>query len=85
MYPKELLDRKPRYDTPEWHEWKEECRKVLEERTGGQVWDTDELTRDFNIEGFMAPLCFGKRRSDNVKVSLLFTVSPRFYYGVEEG
>jgi hypothetical protein len=46
----------------------------------GQVWDTDELCRDFQALGFMAPFVIVKRRSDGVKGSLLFQHDPRFYH-----
>ena len=46
----------------------------------GQIWDTDELCRDFQAIGFMAPFVVVKRRSDGVKGSLLFQNSPRYYH-----
>jgi hypothetical protein len=46
----------------------------------GQVWDTDELRKDFEVIGFMAPLVVVRRRSDGVKGSLEFQHSPRFYF-----
>jgi len=55
-------------------------REVLEEEHG-QVWDTDELTRDFTVDGFMAPFVVVIRKSDGVKGTLQFQHDPRFYYG----
>lgn len=46
----------------------------------GQVWDTSELTGDFDVTGFMAPLVVVRRKSDGVKGSLEFQHSPRFYF-----
>ena len=46
----------------------------------GQVWSTDELSKEFAVEGFMAPFVIVKRRLDGQKGSLLFQHSPRFYY-----
>jgi len=46
----------------------------------GQVWNTDELGRDFSVLGFMAPFVVVKRKSDGVKGSLMFQHSPRFYF-----
>jgi hypothetical protein len=46
----------------------------------GQVWTTEELTRDFEVTGFMAPLVVARRRADNVVGSLEFSHSPRFYF-----
>ena len=44
------------------------------------VWTSDQISQDFNIEGFMAPYVVGTRRVDNVRGSLTFTHSPRFYF-----
>jgi len=50
----------------------------------GQVWDTQELGRDFEVKGFMAPFVVVKRKADGVKGSLEFQHSPRFYYNFKE-
>ena len=47
----------------------------------GQVWDTDELKRDFEVKGFLAPLVIVRRRSDAVLGTLFFQHEPRFYFG----
>ncbi len=49
----------------------------------GQVWDTSELSRDFDVLGFMAPLIVVRRKSDGQKGSLTFQHTPRFYFGFE--
>lgn len=54
-------------------------RKELETQYG-QVWDSDEVTSDFEIEGFMAPFVVAIRRSDGVKGTLMFQHSPRYYF-----
>ena len=46
----------------------------------GQVWNTDELGRDFEVLGFMAPYVVVRRNGDGVKGSLEFQHSPRFYF-----
>lgn len=46
----------------------------------GQVWDTDELTREFEVLGFMAPYVVVYRRSDSQKGTMMFQHSPRFYF-----
>jgi hypothetical protein len=51
----------------------------------GQVWDTQELGRDFDVLGFAAPLVVVKRRSDGVRGSLFFQHHPRLYYGFSPG
>ena len=57
-------------------------REALEAEHG-QVWDTDELRRDFDVTGFMAPYVVVRRKSDGQKGSLKFQASPRFYFGFE--
>lgn len=54
-------------------------REALE-AVHGQVWNTDQLTEDFEAIGFMAPLIVVRRRADGVKGSLEFQHSPRFYF-----
>jgi hypothetical protein len=46
----------------------------------GQVWDTSELSADFEVLGFMAPLVAVRRKSDGKKGSLEFQHQPRFYF-----
>ena len=57
-------------------------REHLEARHG-QVWSTDELSRDFEVIGFMAPLIVVRRKSDGQKGSLTFQHTPRFYFDFE--
>ena len=54
-------------------------RQALEARYG-QVWDTQELSRDFVVEGFMAPLVVVRRKADGQRGSLEFQHQPRFYF-----
>lgn len=54
-------------------------REALE-ATYGKVWSTYELTRDFEVVGFLAPLVVVRRLSDNQKGSLEFQGNPRFYF-----
>jgi hypothetical protein len=58
-------------------------REALEAQYG-QVWNTEQLTKDFEVIGFMAPLVVVRRRSDGVKGSLEFQHSPRLYWGFVE-
>ncbi len=46
----------------------------------GEVWNLDELRRDFEPIGFLAPFVMVKRRSDGVVGSLMFQHAPRFYF-----
>ena len=57
-------------------------REALEAKHG-QVWDTDQLSDDFQVLGFLAPIVVVRRRSDGVKGSLEFQHSPRLYFGFQ--
>ena len=57
-------------------------REALEAKHG-QVWDTTELQRDYEVLGFMSPLCGVRRKSDQVRGSVYLQHSPRFYYGFQ--
>jgi hypothetical protein len=60
------------------HAWKcAKCGYVYGER---QRWTTDELQRDFEVMGFLAPFITVKRKSDGAKGSMKFTHSPRVYF-----
>ena len=49
----------------------------------GQAWDTEELARDFDVQGFMAPFVVVRRKSDGVRGSLMFQHLPRFYFNFQ--
>jgi hypothetical protein len=57
-------------------------REALEAQYG-EVWDTTELSEDFEVIGFMAPIIAVRRRSDGKKGSLEFQHSPRFYFSFQ--
>jgi hypothetical protein len=57
-------------------------RAALEARHG-QVWTTAELSEQFEVIGFMAPLVVVRRRSDGVKGSLEFQHNPRLYFSFQ--
>ena len=46
----------------------------------GQVWDTRQLTEEFEVLGFMAPLVAVRRKADGVKGSVEFQDNPRFFF-----
>ena len=50
---------------------------------GEQVWSTDDMRVEFEAIGFMAPFIVVRRRSDGAKGTLMFTHSPRWYFGWE--
>lgn len=54
-------------------------REALEQEHG-QVWDTQELQRDFHVLGFLSPVVVVQRKSDGVKGSMFFQHSPRLYH-----
>jgi hypothetical protein len=54
-------------------------REALEGQYG-QVWETQELSADFEVIGFMAPFVVVKRKSDGQKGSLEFQHHPRLYF-----
>ena len=57
-------------------------REYLEAKHG-QVWDTQQLSEDYEVLGFAAPLVVVRRKSDGQKGSLMFQVSPRFYFSFD--
>ena len=46
----------------------------------GRVWDTSQLSDDFEVLGFKAPYVVVRRKSDGRKGSLEFQHLPRFYF-----
>ena len=54
-------------------------RAMLETRYG-QVWDPQELRRDFDVQSYLAPIVVVRRRSDGVIGTLEFQHQPRFYF-----
>ena len=58
--------------------------RALLEKQYGQVWDTDELRKDFEVFSFAAPWVVVKRRADGVTGTLEFQHSPRLYWGFQE-
>jgi hypothetical protein len=54
-------------------------REALEAQYG-QVWTTAELSEDFEVLGFAAPLVVVRRKSDDKKGSLEFQHNPRLYF-----
>ena len=49
----------------------------------GRVWSTAELSEDFDVLGFMAPVVVVRRKSDGQKGSLYFQHAPRYYFSFE--
>jgi hypothetical protein len=53
------------------------------ELRGVQCWDTQELSRDFVVDGFRAPFVVVTRKVDGVVGTLMFRHHPRLYFGFE--
>lgn len=49
----------------------------------GQVWTTIELSQDYDVLGFAAPLVVVRRKSDGRMGSLEFQHYPRFYFNFQ--
>jgi hypothetical protein len=64
--------------TVESHDGETERKRV--EAQYGRVWDTDQLSGEFEILGFMAPYVVVRRKADGRKGSLEFQHTPRFYF-----
>jgi len=54
--------------------------RVRLEQEYGQVWDMNELSAEFKVQGFMAPFIIVIRKSTGEKGSLMFQDRPRFYF-----
>jgi hypothetical protein len=46
----------------------------------GEVWDTQRLSAEFEVLGFLAPFVVVRRKLDGCKSSLMFQHSPRLYF-----
>lgn len=60
-----------------------ELRAKLE-ASYGQVFNTEELTENFRVNGFLAPFVDVERKSDGKRGTLRFDHMPRFYYNFIE-
>ena len=54
-------------------------REALEAQHG-QVWDTERLSDEFEVIGFLAPYVVVRSRADGKKGSLEFQHNPRYYF-----
>ena len=74
-------------------QWEREELEEVARRMGFEpnVWDTEELKRDFEVHGFLAPFAMVTRKAQHmkrmalpageIKGTLLFQHSPRYYWG----
>lgn len=49
----------------------------------GDIWNADELHRDFEVVGFLAPFVRVRRRADGVEGLLMFQHQPRYCFAFE--
>ena len=60
------------------------AERIRLEAKHGQVWDTEELSADFTVEGFMAPFIVCVNKETGKKGTITFQHNPRFYFGWNE-
>ena len=58
-------------------------RSALEAQHG-KVWDTGELSAEFEVTGFMAPFVVVNRKLDGKTGSMMFQHNPRYYFEFTE-
>ncbi len=58
--------------------------RELPEMEHGQVWDTGQMTKDFNVVSFAAPFIVVRRKSDGQSGTLMFRHRPRLYFAFKE-
>ncbi len=58
-------------------------RKQLEEEHG-KIYDTKEVSAEFEITGFAAPFVIVRRWSDNKRGTMVFQDQPRYYFNFKE-
>lgn len=50
----------------------------------GEVLTTTEMQEQYTVEGFLAPFVVCRRKSDSKRGTLMFSHSPRYYFGWQE-
>ncbi len=66
----------------ESHDQDEERKRL--EAIHGQVWETTELTQDFEVIGFMAPFVVVEEKATGKKGTMMFQHYPRLYFNWKE-
>jgi hypothetical protein len=54
--------------------------RLIQRYGDNNVWDAEEMSALFTVEGFMAPFVVVVRKSDGKTGTLLFQDIPRFYF-----
>jgi len=49
----------------------------------GQVWNADELARDFEVGDHMKPLVIVVRKSDGKRGTMVYRDKPRYYFNFQ--
>ena len=62
----------------------EDAEQVRLEAEYGQVWNTQQLQKDFVAKSFAAPYIIVERKADNVAGTLEFQHGPRYYFNFKE-
>lgn len=57
-----------------------DATKAELEEKHGRVWTTDEMRKEFDALGFMAPYIIVCNKDTGERGSLMFTHSPRLYF-----
>ena len=58
-----------------------ESERIRLEKLHGRVWNTKELTKEFRVLGFRAPLVLVRNLLTNQLGTMLFQHYPRYYFG----
>lgn len=54
------------------------------EKKYGKVWDTEQLTKEFEVHSFAAPFVLVTRKADGKRGGMSFQHRPRFYFDFVE-
>ncbi len=57
-----------------------ERQRLIDQYGEGNVWNTDELQKEFEVQSFAAPFCIVRQRSTGKRGAVSFQHSPRFYF-----
>lgn len=59
------------------------ARKRIVEKYG-EVWNSKEFNRDFDVIKFADPFVYVRRKKDNMTGTMIFQPCPRYYYRFQE-
>jgi hypothetical protein len=61
-----------------------DAERVRLEAEHGQVWNTEELSEEFTVDGFMAPFVTCTNKETGKRGAMMFQHMPRFYFDWKE-